>query len=91
MDLHHVSRQQAAETLSADPDRGLSPAEAARRLDRHGKNQLRPARRQSWSVSGPTPGPTSSTPQVSSMPAASAMRAGTQPRTKKFCPLALEK
>ncbi len=47
MDLHHVSRQQAAETLSADPDRGLSPAEAARRLDRHGKNQLRPARRQS--------------------------------------------
>lgn len=48
MDLHHVSRQEAAETLSADPDRGLSPAEAARRLERQGKNQLQPAKRQSF-------------------------------------------
>ena len=47
MELHHVSRQQAAETLGADTERGLSPAEAARRLAKHGKNQLRPARRQS--------------------------------------------
>ncbi|WP_322176783.1 cation-translocating P-type ATPase [Acutalibacter caecimuris] len=46
MELHHLNRQQAAEALGANPDQGLSPAEAARRLNRHGPNQLRPAHRQ---------------------------------------------
>lgn len=46
MELHHLNRQQAAEALGADPARGLSPAEAARRLSKYGKNRLRPAHRQ---------------------------------------------
>ncbi len=47
MELHHLGWQQAAEKLSADPVQGLSPAEAAKRLAQYGRNELRPARRQS--------------------------------------------
>ena len=47
MTLHQATCQQASQALSVDPNRGLSPAEAARRLQKHGKNQIRPARRQS--------------------------------------------
>lgn len=47
MTLHQTTCQQAAETLSVDPERGLSPAEAARRLQKHGRNQIKAARRQS--------------------------------------------
>ena len=47
MPLHNATVREAVKALSTDPDRGLSPAEAARRLSEHGKNQLRPARRQS--------------------------------------------
>ena len=42
-------------------------------------------------VSGPMPGPTSSTPHVSSTPDSSTMFCGTQLCVRKFCPLALEK
>lgn len=47
MTLHQSTAQEALAALSADPERGLTPAEAARRLAKHGKNQLRPAHRQS--------------------------------------------
>ena len=47
MPLHNATVQEALSALSSDPDRGLTPAEAARRLAKHGKNQLRTARRQS--------------------------------------------
>ena len=53
--------------------------------------QTFPARRHSCWVRGPMPGPISSTPQDRSTPACSAMEAGTQGATRKFCPLALEK
>ena len=53
--------------------------------------QTFPARRHSCWVSGPIPGPISSTPAVSSTPACSAMDWGTQGAMRKFCPLALEK
>ena len=55
------------------------------------KAQTIPARRQSCWVSGPIPGPISSTPVVSSTPESSAIRAGTQGAMRKFCPFALEK
>ncbi len=47
MELQHVNRQQAAQALGVDPVRGLSQAEAARRLEQYGPNQIRPAQRQS--------------------------------------------
>ena len=47
MPLHNATVQEALAALSSDPDRGLTPAEAARRLAKHGKNQLRTVRRQS--------------------------------------------
>ena len=47
--------------------------------------------RHSCCVSGPMPGPTSSTPQVPSIPASSTIFCGTQLCVRKFCPLALEK
>lgn len=50
MELHHATCQQAAEQLGTDPKRGLSSAEAARRLEKYGKNQIRPARRQNLLV-----------------------------------------
>lgn len=47
MQLHQANVREALSALSTDPDRGLTPAEAARRLNKYGKNQLRPAKRQS--------------------------------------------
>ena len=49
------------------------------------------ALQQSCCVRGPMPGPTSSTPQVSSIPASSTISRGTQLCVRKFCPFALEK
>ena len=42
-------------------------------------------------VKGPMPGPTSRTPQVSSIPASRTISRGTQLCVRKFWPLALEK
>ena len=53
--------------------------------------QTFPARKDSCWVSGPMPGPISSTPTDLSTPDSSAMDAGTQGAMRKFCPFALEK
>ena len=50
-----------------------------------------PARRASSAVSGPMPGPISSTPQPAAAPEASAMAAGISGSMRKFCPMDLEK
>jgi len=42
---HTLEAPQVLEALRTDPDRGLSPAEAKRRLELHGYNQLPPPRR----------------------------------------------
>ncbi len=47
MELHHVDIREAAERLGADPAQGLSQSEAAKRLARYGKNEIRAAGKQS--------------------------------------------
>ncbi len=45
---HDRSSDQIVSALATDPARGLSPAEAASRLEQSGPNQLRPARAEPW-------------------------------------------
>jgi Ca2+-transporting ATPase len=47
LQVHEISVQQLLEQLQADPDKGLSGAEAARRLSHYGPNQLQAVRKKS--------------------------------------------
>ena len=50
-DYHCLSSAEVLERFDVDPDRGLSDAEARRRLDQNGPNKLREAKRRSgWGV-----------------------------------------
>ena len=45
MELYSQSREEAVQTLGTDPARGLNQRECQQRLEKYGKNELRPAKR----------------------------------------------